>query len=208
MKHTVEDGVRGLIAAIQYGSPPHVADFDTDSPELIDFLAESAYLTTEDVRDLGSSLDGGHSRRTKSRIRYLAALFPSSMSLHELTTRIHYVLDNRHLSISEVRDILRGGGGDIALEKVQRIGDSLRNGNSIRATADEVGVAIDTVSAIESFLGIAEQRRLKLVDKACDAVRYGVSTRKFAAENGITKSTAHNLIVRARYVLDEIVETY
>lgn len=206
MQHTIQDGVRSLIAAIQYGSPSHKADFDVESEELNDFLDQSAFLTTEDIRDIGSSLDGGHSRKAKTRVRYLAALFPRELSLHDLTTRIHYVLDNRHLSISEVRDILRGGKGDISIEKIQHIGECLRLGQSIRSTAVTVGVANDTVSAVESFLGIGEQRRLKLVDKACDAVRDGISTRRFAALNGVTKSTAHNMMVRARYVLGELGE--
>lgn len=204
--HTAQDGVRSLIAALTYGLPEHKADFDVESEELDEFLSQSAYLTTEDVRDVGFTLDGGHSRKSKTRVRYLAALFPRELSLHELTGRIHYVLDNRHLSLSEVRDILRGGKGDIPVEKIQNIGECLRQGESIRSTASTVGVAVDTVAAVESFLGIAEQRRLKLVDKACYAVQDGVSTRKFAAQNGITKSTAHNLMVRARYILEELGE--
>jgi len=206
MSTTTDEGLKSLIAALQYGSPTFTATFDTESEELRDFLDQSAYLTTEDVRDIGGTLDGGHSRKAKTRIRYLAALFAPSLSLHELAGRIHYVLDNRHISISEVRDILRGGKGDIHIDSIQAIGQSLRSGESIRGTAKSVGVAVDTVAAIENFLGIAEQRRLKLIDKACDAVRDGISTRKFADANGLTKSTAHNLMVRARSVLQEIGE--
>jgi len=203
---TAYDGIRSLIAALQYGSHTATATFDTDSEELQDFLDQSAYITTEDVRDIGGTLDGGHSRKAKTRIRYLAALFSPTLSLHELSTRIHYVLDNSHLSISEVRDILRGGKSDVDLAKIQAVGEALRSGSSVRSAAVYAGVAVDTAAAIENFLGIAEQRRLKLVDKACDAVRDGVSTRKFAAANGIPKSTAHNLMVRARFVLQELGE--
>lgn len=206
MQHTVEDGVRSLIAALSFGSLESKADFDVESGELSDFLDQAAYLTTEDIRDIGSSLDGGHTRKARTRIRYLAALFDPNISLHELAPRIHYVLDNRHISITEVRDILRGGKSELPLDKIQRIGQSLRDGLPIRTIAENVDCAIDTVASIESFLGISEQRRLKLMDKACDAVRYKVSTRKFAQANGITKSTAHNMIVRARFILRELGE--
>lgn len=204
--NTALTGAAALLNLIRYGSPTVDADFDVENEELQGFLQSSAYLTTEDIRSTGRVLDGGSTRRERSRIRYLAALFPESYSLHELANRIHYVLDNRHISISEVRDILRGGASDLPIEKIQSIGSGLREGLSYRVISEKVGVAVDSVAAVENFLGIAEQRRLKLVDHACDAVRDGLSVRQFAAVAGVSKSTAHSLINRAKFVLAELGE--
>jgi lambda repressor-like predicted transcriptional regulator len=128
-------------------------------------------------------------------------------SLHELSNSIHYVMDNAHLTISDVRDILRGGRRDVPLTKIQMIGRLLIEGKSLRHTAKEVGVSYETVSRIESFVGIQEARRLKLVDFACDAIREGWSVRAFASAAGIPKSTAHLMLVRAKQVLQELGES-
>jgi len=203
--HTPQEGVRKLVHTLLSGSPSTGA-FDQESDELQDFLKEAAYLTTEDLSDLGEQIETlSATRRNRARVRYLAALLPQK-SLHDLADTIHYVIDNSHLSVTDVRDVLRGGRRDVPIEKIQLIGEMLIAGYSLRQTAKTAGVSYDTVERIESFIGIGEARRLKLVDFACDAVREGWSVRNFAAKAGIPKSTAHVMMGRAREVLVELGE--
>jgi hypothetical protein len=189
-----------LVGAVSNGP------FDDEAEELQDFLASAAFLTPEDLGYIGDQLDGMNStRRDRARFRYLAALFPDR-SLHDLANTLHYVINNSHVSISEVRDVLRGKGNEVPIEKIQAAGKELATGTSIRTAAKKVGLNFDTVQRIERFLGIAEARRLRLVDAACDALRYGWSVRKFASYSGVPKSTAHILLRKARNVLQEIGE--
>jgi len=204
MEHNTAEGVRSLYRTLSHGNT-NTALFDADNESFRTFIASAAYLTTDSLRDTATSLDGGATRRQRSRVRYLAVVLPGK-TLHEVAADIHYVLDNGHLSIGEVRDILRGSQHDLPLEKIQKIGQFLASGESLRGTARKVEVAYGTVEAIESFLGIAEQYRLKLVDAACDAVRDRLSTRQFAARSSIPKSNAHVLMVQARQVLRELGE--
>lgn len=202
---TAQEGVRKLMHTLLTG-PTSSAPFDDESEELQAFLAEAAHLTTSDLTDLGDGLSGGPTtRRNRARVRYLAALLPGK-SLHELADTIHYIMDNSHISITDVRNVLRGGKRDIPIDRIQQVGELLTKGQSLRAVAKEVGISYDTVERIESFIGIAEARRLKLVDFACDAVREGWSVRSFAAQAGIPKSTAHVIMGRARDVLVELGE--
>lgn len=199
-------GARQLLSTI-LGGTPNDGPFDKDNDELRDFLSEAAYLTTEDLSNLGDQLQTlSATRRNRARIRYLAALMPGK-TLHQLAEAIHFIMDNDHLSITEVRDILRGGRRDVPLEKIQKIGELLMEGQSLRSTATQVGVSYDTVENIEHFVGIAEARRLKLVDFACDAVREGWTIRAFATAAGIPKSTAHLMMGRARGVIAELGES-
>lgn len=203
--NTATEGVRELMRTILVGHAD--APFDTESDDLLDFLDHAAYLTMEDLNDLGDAFDGLNAgRRNRARMRYLAALLPGR-SLHQLADSIHYVINNGNLTLSNVRDVLRGSRRDVPVEKIQEIGKLLSEGHSLRSVSRTVGVSFDTVERIESFIGIAEARRLKLVDFACDAVREGWSIRRFAAAAGIPKSTAHGFIGRARSVLRELEET-
>lgn len=197
-------GVRRLTHAVLTGN---IADpgYDEDR-EIVPFLAEAAYLTTDDIRYISEDLDGGTSRRNKTRIRYLAALISPSKSLYQVANDIHYVLDNRHITVGDVQDILLGDKRDVSMEKIQAVGEMLRSGFSLTGTSRELGVSYDTIERIENFIGIAEARRLKLVDYACDAVRECWSVREFARYAGIPKSTAHVLMRRARSVLAELGE--
>jgi hypothetical protein len=203
--NTAQDGVRKLMHTLLTG-PTSNAPFDDENDQLQSFLSEAAHLTSDDLTDLGDGLaHGPATRRNRSRLRYLAALLPGK-SLHELADTIHYIMDNSHVSITDVRNVLRGGRRDVPIEKIQEIGALLNKGESLRATAKATGVSYDTVERIESFIGIAEARRLKLVDFACDAVRESWSVRTFAAKAGIPKSTAHVIMGRAREVLVELGE--
>lgn len=198
------EGIRNLVHTLLVGSLTN-APFDSESEELNEFLSEASYITSDDIRDLGTELNGGSTRRYKTRVRYLAALMPDK-SLHELANGIHFIMDNNHLSVTEVRDILRGEKRDVPLEKIQKIGKLLSEGKSLRSIARDIQVSFDTVERIEGFLGIAESRRLKLVDYACDAVRSNWSVRKFAASASIPKSTAHTIMRKAKSVLVELGE--
>lgn len=198
------EGVRQLIHTVLVGHAD--GPFDSENDELSTFLDQAAYLTLDDLTDLGDAFDGYNAgRRNRARLRYLAALLPNR-SLHQLADAIHYIIDNDNLTVTDVRDVLRGTKRDIPIDRIQQIGVLLTEGNSLRATAKQVGVSFDTVERIESFIGIAEARRLKLVDFACDAIREGWSVRRFAAAAGIPKSTAHAFIGRARTVLAELGE--
>jgi transposase-like protein len=199
---TPQEGVRALVRTLLQGSTTS-ATFDAESEELVNFLDVSAYITFEDLQELG--INGAHDRALRAKFRYLAALLPDR-SLHQLASSIHYVVNSDRVSISQVRDILRGRGQDVPLEKIQQIGKELANGTSLRQTAKNVEVSFDTVQRIEQFLGIAEARRLRLIDTACDAVRDGWSVRKFAEVTGLPKSTAHTTLNKAREVLKEIGE--
>lgn len=198
-------GVRRLTHAVLTGN---IIDkgFDEER-EIVPFLQEAAYLTTNDLRYISEDLDGGTTRRNKTRIRYLAALIPPSKTLYQVANDIHFVLDNRHLTIGDVQDILLGDRRDVSMEKIQAVGEMLRSGFSLTKTSKELGVSYDTVERIENFIGIAEARRLKMVDFACDAVRECWSVREFARHAGIPKSTAHVLMRKARSVLTELGET-
>lgn len=202
---TAQDGVRKLMHTLLTG-PTSNAPFDEENDQLQAFLAEAAHLTTDDLTELGDGLvSGPATRRNRARVRYLAALLPGK-SLHELADSIHYIMDNSHISITDVRNVLRGGRRDVPIDKIQQIGSLLNQGASLRAAAKATSVSYDTVERIESFIGIAEARRLKLVDFACDAVRESWSVRNFAAKAGIPKSTAHVIMGRARDVLSELGE--
>jgi len=205
MENTAEHGVRSLMHTLLVGAVSQ-GPFDDENEELHDFLASAAYLTTEDLSFLGEQIEEVHStRHNRARFRYLAAMFPDR-SLHQVADLLHYVIGNDHVGISDIRDILRGNGNEVPLEKIQLAGKNLSAGVSIRQTAKNTGLNFDTVQRIERFLGLAEARRLKLVDHACDALRESHSVRRFAANAGIPKSTAHVLLRKARTVLHELGE--
>lgn len=199
-----QEGIRSLMHTVLVGAVSK-GGFDEESEELLDFLEEAAYLTKEDLEQIGELIENGTTRRNRARVRYLAALMPNH-SLHELANAIHFVMDNRHISISDVRDVLRGQAREVPLEKIQTIGRLLTEGKSLRQTAREAGVSFDTVERIEGFIGIAESRRLHLVDVACDAVREGWSVRHYGRVANIPKSTAHVLMKKAQSVLVELGE--
>ena len=204
MTQQVNDGLRSLMQTIMVGASS-TATFDEESVELQDFFDQAAYLTSDDLAAMSEQMDHGTSRQNRSRVRYLAALLPDK-SLHQVADSIHFIMDNRNLSISEIRDVLRGNAREVPLEKIQEIGRRLTQGESLRSTSKAVGVSFDTVERIESFIGLAEARRLRLVDFACDAAREGWTVRRFAAAAGLPKSTAHVYLRRGKEVLVELGE--
>lgn len=193
---------RRLEAVLVYGINPSTATFDEDAP------------VADDLANGGFSWQGSLTvSAARSRIRYLAALFPEQ-SFQELCLTIGGVLaDARDLTASDIRMILAGrdlGTGartdEVDIERIQQVGKLLREGRDKKGTAGIAGVSRDTVQAIDWYLGITEALRQQRIARACDLVRDQVSTRKAATVLGVSKSEAHRLLRRAKSVLAEIGE--
>ena len=193
---------RRLEAVLVYGINPSNATFDEDAP------------VADDLANGGFSWQGSLTvSAARSRIRYLAALFPDK-SFQDLCLTIGAVLaDARDLTASDVRMILAGrdlGTGartdEVDIERIQQVGKLLREGRDKKGTAVIAGVSRDTVQAIDWYLGITEALRQQRIARACDLVRDQVSTRKSAVVLGVSKSEAHRLLRRAKSVLAEIGE--
>jgi uncharacterized protein YerC len=201
---TIRDNVSSLMKTLLTGTSDN-APFDNDNEELRSFLDEVAYLTYQEIGAIGDKLNENPTRAVRAKLRYLAALFPTK-TLHELADTLYYIIDNKHIQITDVRDILRGTAREVPLIKIQQIGAMLREGKSQRFIKAQVGVSMETVQNIEHFIGISEAHRLHLVDIACDAVRESWSVRTYAKVAGIPKSTAHTYMIKARSVLIELGE--
>ena len=193
---------RRLEAVLVYGINPSNATFDEDAP------------VADDLANGGFSWQGSLTvSAARSRIRYLAALFPDQ-SFQELCLTIGGVLaDAKDLTASDIRMILAGrdlGTGartdEVDIERIQQVGKLLREGRDKKGTAVLAGVSRDTVQAIDWYLGITEALRQQRIARACDLVRDQVSTRKSATVLGVSKSEAHRLLRRAKSVLAEIGE--
>lgn len=198
----IVNALKRLEATLLYGINPSSATFDEDAP------------VVEDLREGRFSWQGNLTvSAARSRIRYLAALFPD-LPFQELCATIGAVLvEARDLTAGDVRSILAGrdlGTGsrtdEVDIERIQLTGKLLREGRDKTATAALAGVSRDTVQAIDWYLGITEALRQKRIETACDLVRDKVSTRKAAVILGVSKSEAHRLLVRAKSVLAEIGE--
>jgi transposase-like protein len=187
---------------------PNSLPYDTDA-EIRDDLPMLEY-----VQPYAFNLDDyTNHMKLRSRIRYLAALFPDE-GLNSLSHRIHGIINNSNFSVDDIRLILNGRKlndpssitREISLPIIQGIGRCLRDGKSIRSTARDMRVSYDTVEGIERYLGIRQAREDKIMDGAISAVRDGLSVRKFAHSAGISKGKAHRLIIKAHSVLTELGE--
>lgn len=193
---------RRLEAALLYGMNPSTAPFDE----------ESAFA--EDMRNGAFSWQGSMTTSAaRSRIRYMAAMFPDK-SFQELVDIIGGVLqDARDLTVSDVRLILAGRDlstasrtDEVDIERIQTVGKLLREGRPKTEVARLAGVSRDTVQAIDWYIGLSEALRQKRIETACTLVRERYSTRRAAAVLNVSKSEAHRLMVRAKSVLAEIGE--
>lgn len=193
---------RRLEAALLYGINASRATFDEDAP------------VADDLREGTFSWQGQLTvSAARSRIRYLAALFPEQ-SFQELCATIGGILqDARDLTASDVRLILAGrdlgtGGrtDEVDIERIQQVGKLLREGKPKTEIAKLAGVSRDTVQAIDWYLGLSEALRQQRIAVACDLVRDRITTRKAATVLGVSKSEAHRLLRRAKAVLAEIGE--
>jgi hypothetical protein len=193
---------RRLEAALLYGINTSTATFDEDAQ----FAA--------DLHDGSFSWKGAMTTSAaRSRIRYIAALFPEK-SFNDLVATISGVLqDARDLTVSDIRTILAGRDlttssrtDEVDIERIQQVGKLLREGRAKTEIAKLAGVSRDTVQAIDWYLGLSEALRQKRIAVACDLVRDSVPTRRAATVLGVSKSEAHRLMRRAKSVLAEIGE--
>jgi hypothetical protein len=185
-----------------------IANFDEDS-DLIDTVSKLEYVDItafeQDVFENQSNM--------RSRIRYLAALFPDD-NINNLSKKIHTIINNKNLPEHKLRLILLGkklanpseDTREIRIRIIQGIGKCLQDGITLRSTAKEMNVSYDTVEAIDRYLGLSKQYRNKLQDKAVNAVRDNQSVRDFARKNNISRTLATTLIKKATTVLKELGE--
>lgn len=181
----------------------------SDESQLMDDLRSRLLSCTDlwDVRDSSSLV--------RSRVRYLAALFPMS-DLRRCAEQIHAVIDNNSVTIPDVRLILDGRSladpsrrtHEVPFERIQQVGLLLSRGLSRPAVARAAGVSIDTVEAVDQYIGFSDALDQLRIERAVNAVRDGVSVRKFAATVGVPVTTAHRLMIRARDILAELGEGY
>lgn len=193
---------RKLEAALLYGINLSNAAYDEEAP-VVDDIANGKF-SWQGQLTLSAA---------RSRIRYLAALFPDQ-SFNELAATIGGILqDARDLTASDVRMILAGRDlatgsrtDEVDIERIQQLGKLLRDGTDKKTAARLAGVSRDTAQAIDWYLGITEALRQRRIAQACDLARDCVSTRKAAAILNVSKSEAHRLLRRAKGVLAELNE--
>lgn len=184
------------------------APFDEDA-EVVHALVELEYF---DPTLMDDSLGGNH-QKFRSRVRYLAALWPKA-TVPMLALRIHGLLNNTNVTVEDIRIILNGQKlsdpsqrtKEISVAIIQAIGKSLAEGTSIRQTASNLRVSVDTVTRIEAYLGINRAVRLRESDTACTAVREGWSVRQLSKKLGVSRSKAQRLIDQGRSILTELGE--
>lgn len=170
---------------------------------------ELPYLGRFDLRQFTS--DDSTVRSLRSRVRYLAALFPHT-PIVPLAEALHAVLDNRDLTIADVRAILEGRKlndssqltGEVPLAGIQKVGEVLAAGGSRLKAARESGLSIDSVEAIDNYLGLCEKYNERMLDLAIRAVQDGLSVRQFSERSGLPKTSAHRKMELARSVMREI----
>ena len=205
---------------------PYSLPIDLEEGTIMEVLAELEWFDLHIFEESSSS-----AQRMRAHIRYLCAIWPDA-SLTDLGQRIHQLLNNRNISFSDVMTVLRGervgeraqlddlrivlrGGqiGDaqrvsreVPVPVIQGIGRCLRDGMPLAETARGMRVSIDTVRAIEKFLGLRSAYKNRLLAAAVDAVRDGVSIRQFAAAHGISKTRSASLLIEGKSVLAEIGE--
>lgn len=173
----------------------------------------------EDIARLGYtdlrqfSIDDGTPRSKRSKVRYLAALFPD-LDVSRLADVIHGVLGNPDLSAGDVRLIIDGRRlndaskrtSEVEIARIQKVGELLANGATHLAAARGAGVSVDTVENIDEYLGLSERYEERLMDLSAAAVRDSWSVRQLARNSGMSRSRAHRYLIRARKVLVEIGE--
>lgn len=203
------DGVNKLMATLRGDMPqPSNAPYDEDT-DLIATISTLEYINAFEFMQINDE----SYVKYRSRIRYLAALFPEA-SLNELTNRIHGLLNNKNMDMGKLRLMLQGkhqfdpskNTNEIRLAIIQSIGRLLANGVSITATAKELGIAYETVENVERYLGILSQYKLRRIDRAVNAVRDNVSIRAFSKSEGISRTLGRNLLNKGKKILQEIGE--
>jgi hypothetical protein len=157
--------------------------------------------------------EDGTPRSLRTRVRYLAALLPNA-PLPQLAESLHGVITNADLSVADLRLVLEGRHlndpsrrtREVDIVKVQQAGALLAKGQPQVTVAKTVGVSVDTVRAIDEYLGLSERYEERILDAAYDAIREGWSVRRYADNVGISRSRAHRTLQKARAVLVELGE--
>ena len=188
---------------------PGALPFDDDAP-VVNELKKMGYL---DLRQVVSTIDEESGLRLRARIRYLAALLPN-IDRNLLASALHAIVNNRSVTISDMRLIVDGRSladptrrtHEPPIERIQTVGRMLQSGSTYRAAAEGAGVSVDLVESIDRYLGITQALDDRIMGYAVEAVREGESVRKFADREGLSKSTAHRYMQRARAVLVELGE--
>lgn len=203
------EGPRVLLDTIAGKRPhPHTLPYDIEA----EVMADLPLLEYVRPADFEQEAMGNH-QRLRSRVRYLAALWPDA-PITDLTQRIHGLLNNQHFDVDDLRLVLQGRRlndpskvtNEVPLTIIQGIGRCLRDGMSLRSTAREMRVSYDTVENIERFLGIRSARENRILDAAVNAARDGLSIRVFARQEGLSRGRAHRLLAQGHSVLKELGE--
>lgn len=157
--------------------------------------------------------DGSTARAYRARVRYLAALLPE-MPLAQLAQALHAIVGNSSLTLSDMRMIIEGRRlgdasrttGEVPIVAIQTVGRVLSAGGTLRDAARESSVSIDTVEAIDAYLGLSDKFDDGLRDLASVAVRECWTVRLLADKSGMSRSRAHRYMRDARSVLVELGE--
>jgi hypothetical protein len=214
MSSSFEKAIDRLRLALEKGVHTTYASFDEDAPVADDLSGDGlvcSVLEHSNLRAYGRK--AAEASHVRSRIRYLAALFPS-MGRKELAETLHGIVGNPELSPGDVRLIVDGRSlsnpqhklYELPIETIQAIGALLQAGVPRRRIAATVNASPESVKAIDLYLGIATVRYQNLVAQACDAVRDGTSVRAFARQVNVSNSKAFQALTRARAVLVELGE--
>jgi hypothetical protein len=134
--------------------------------------------------------------------------------MFSLAEQLHAVIANQELSIADIRIVLDGRHlndaskktGEVPIEAVQLVGRILSAGGTRLAASRDANISVDTVVAIDEYLGLTERYDERLMDVAVIAVREGWSVRNLATVTGMSKSRAHRYLQKARSVLVELQE--
>jgi hypothetical protein len=183
--------------------------YDRDAP-VVQELRRLGYI---ELRSLADTFEGDTTRSSRARLRYLAALLPD-LPRNRLADAIAGIISNPQLTPGDIRLILDGRSladpsqrtREVPIEAIQTIGRMLTCGEAHTEVARAARVSINTVEAIDAFLGLTQAYKDRLMDDAVSAVRGDWSVRELARYSGISKSQAHRLMVQARDVLVEIGE--
>lgn len=183
--------------------------YDPEAP-VVEELRRLGYI---ELRSLADSFEGETTRSSRARLRYLAALLPD-LDRRKLAEAIAGIISNPQLTPGDIRMILDGRSladptqrtREVPIEAIQTIGRMLTRGETHVETARAARVSVNTVEAVDGFLGLTQAYHDRLMDDAVVANREGWSVRELARHSSISKSQAHRLMVQARNVLVEIGE--
>lgn len=190
-------------------TPRSEVPYDPEAP----VVAELRRLGYVDLRSIADEFDDTVTKTSRAHLRYLAALLPD-LDRRKLSEAIAGIVSNPNLHERDIRLILDGRSlfdptrrtREVPVEAIQTVGRMLIAGHTIVETARAARVCVNTVEAIDGYLGLTQARADRLMDMAVTAVREGWSVRVLGRAANISKSQAHRLMVQARNVLVEIGE--